>query len=186
MAPISSSIVPIREVRTCKEHMCRILRRKMLWVRCFLGLLTFDITKTARVSTEGDWRGRVAVWHVNIYLRRRFGDASAPDHVVLEAYCGLTATGEITGSGLMDPKDIIIGGIEYCQLSNAKPNCDLCTSGDMIPMEERFMGARYAPPTPPLSESRKAKLLRKKDLLKKWDWCEQRLALIWNYSKMYP
>lgn len=180
----SNSIVAIREVRTCKEHMCRVLRQKMLWTRCFFGLLTFDVAKTQRLSTEPDHNGLVAVSHVNIYLRKRFGKPGDPDHEVLQAYCGLTADGRITGSGLMDPKDIVFGSINYCQLSRTNPACDICNAGDMIPLEERFMNARYRPSTPPLTEAQRQASLRAKKRNLRWDHFEQRLALLWYRAKL--
>ena len=158
----------------------------MLWIRCFFGLLSFDVVKTPRTSGKADHQGLVAVWHVNIYLRKKFGNPSDPDHVVLEAYCGLTADGRITGSGLMDPKDIVIDALNYCQLSKAQPVCGICQGGDMIPFEERFMNAPYAPPTPPLSDQQKRASLRRKDCNRKWDLFEQGLVLKKHRSKMQP
>ena len=180
----STSIKPILEIRTCKEHMCRILRKKMLWTRCLFGLLTFDAVKEPRASTTADHRGLIAAWHVNIYLRRRFGDPANPENIVLEAYCGLTADGKITGSGLMDPKDITINRKNYCQLSKKSPSCEICENGQMIPFEERFVNASYRPPTPPFSESQKAASLKRKERNRRWDLFEQSLVLRRYQQKM--
>jgi hypothetical protein len=166
--------------------MCRILRRKFFWAKCFVGLLRLQVQHSKRVSKEPDHKGRIAVWHVNIYLQRRNGDPADPDYIVLEAYCGMTAQGEITGSGLLDPKDIVTAGINYCQLSKAAPACQLCESGDMIPMEERFVNARYRPNTLPFSPTRSALSKARKQYNYWRDRMEQNLVLVKYRATMKP
>jgi hypothetical protein len=185
MTPATTSIEPVREVRTCREHLCRILRQKRFWIQCFCGELGLRVTRSSRVSREADHKGRVAVWHVNIYLHK-IGSLIDHDYEVLQAYCGMTDDGIITGSGLMDPKNIIIDGINYCQLSRSKPSCDLCENGDMIPLEERFMNAKYIPETPPFSLLRKLGCKARKKAYRYWDLTEQRLVLMKYRAKIEP
>lgn len=186
MGPSSDSILPLNEIRTCREHLCRLLRRELLWWQCLTGALIFDIRFTPRISGKPDYKGRIAVWHANIYLRRRSVDPSEPGHVALEAYCALTSTLTITASGLMDPKTIRARSDEYCQLSRARPDCDVCRGGEMIQLEERFVGATYAPVTPPLSLWRKGLFKLRKLFNRCRDIFEQRLVLIANHGKLKP
>jgi hypothetical protein len=186
MVPSSNSIVPLQEIRTCREHLCRFLRRELLWWQCLTGTLIFEIYFTPRISGKPDYKGRVAIWHANIYLRRRGVHPSDPQHVALEAYCALTSNLTITASGLMDPKTIRARAEEYCQLSKARPNCDVCRGGDMIPLEERFFGATYAPITPTLSIWRNGLSKLRKVFSRCRDLFEQRLVLIANRGKVKP
>jgi len=182
----SHSIRPLREISTCREHLCRFLRWELLWWQCLTGTLIFDVRLSRRVSGKPDYRGRIAVWHANIYLRRRRVNPGDPNHIALEAYCALTQDLTITASGLMDPKTIRVSAKEYCQLSRANPNCNVCCGGDMIPLEERFFGASYAPVTPPLSQWRK-NLYRLRKIFNRYrDLAEQGLVLTANRAKMKP
>ena len=163
-----------------------ILRRNRLWIKCFTGSLRLEVNRRARQSVDPDHKRRVASWHVNIYLQKADSDPSDPEYTVLEAYCGMTVDGKITGSGLLDPKDILIDGINYCQLSNAAPTCEICESGEMIPAEERFMNAKYCPVTPPLSSVGKIISKGKKHWNKWTDRLEQRLVLMKYRGTMKP
>jgi len=51
------------------------------------------------------------------------------------------------------PKEILLNGINYRQLAFVNPRCELCESGDMIPLEQRFFNSKYKPTAPPLGES---------------------------------
>jgi hypothetical protein len=192
MGPSSHSIVPLQEIRTCREQLCRFLRRELLWWQCLTGTLIFEIYFTPRISGKPDYKGRIAVWHANVYLRRRSVHPSDPRHIALEAYCALTANCAltsnltITASGLMDPKTITARSDECCQLSRARPDCDVCRSGDMIPLEERFFGAAYAPVTPPLPHWRKGLFNGRRFFNRYRDLFEQRLILIANHGKLKP
>ena len=178
--------MPILEIRTCKEHLCRILRRKLLWWQCLSGYLMFDVHFTPRPSGKPDRFGQVAVWHANIYLRRRTVKPGDPRHIALEAYCALTPALKITASGLMDPKNIFVGRKRFAFLSKANPTCDVCEGGDMIPMEERFYSAPYSRPTPPFSPFRKRLSELKTRLNRRRDLIEQGLVLTVNRAKMKP
>ena len=151
-----------------------------------MGDLIFDIYFTPRSSGKADYLGRIAVWHANIYLRRRNLPPGDPDHVALEAYCALTATMEITASGLMDPKAILAMHSYHTQLSRAIPKCGVCEDGDMIPMEERFRDAQYTPATPRLSPLSLRWSGLKKNLNLRRDLFEQGLVLKVNRAKMKP
>jgi hypothetical protein len=73
-------------------------------------------------------------------------------HIVLQAHCFRLANGKVGGAnGLVDPKELLVGNILYIRLAYAAPRCALCEDdGDMIPIELRFFGSPYAPPTEPL------------------------------------
>jgi len=45
----------------------------------------------------------------------------------------------------IEPEELLIGDIEYRQLEFENPLCALCSSGDMIPPEERFFSSKYRP-----------------------------------------
>ena len=149
LPPISIN-PPLPEVRTCPEHMCRILTKERLWHRCMRGEFVLDPRSRKRTSTSPDFKGRVAVWQQEIYVKDRTFAPADPRHIVLEAYCARTADGTITGSGLIEPKEIVIRGTFHRRLEFNNPRCHLCETGDMIPLEERFITSRYKPSTPPL------------------------------------
>ena len=51
----------------------------------------------------------------------------------------------IGASGKIDPKEILLNGVNYRQLEDRNPHCELCEGGDMIPLEERFYSSKYKP-----------------------------------------
>jgi hypothetical protein len=92
-----------------------------------------------------DHAGRIRVWtEENYLLDDRF--AKGDDrHIVLRSHCYRTEELTIAGSGKIDPKEITIGGINYRQLVPDAPRCELCETGDMIPLEDRFLSSTYKP-----------------------------------------
>ncbi len=67
-------------------------------------------------------------------------------HIVFRSHCYRLADGSIGGSGKLDPKEILVGDVEYRQLTFENARCELCEdAGDMIPPDERFFNAKYRP-----------------------------------------
>jgi hypothetical protein len=142
------SIAPLKEVRTCPEHVCLLLMRMCLWKRCLRGEFGLEHSIRPRMVNDPDHKGRIGKWQQNIYLRSDSYKWGELRHAVLEAYCARTQSGKITWSGLIDPKKIVIDGIFYRQLENVNPRCELCENGDMIPVEARFRKSKYKPIDP--------------------------------------
>jgi len=149
--PPSSSIRPT-EVRTCDEHRCILLRNSDVWERFNRGALILKHPCTKRrKDPKPDRKGRVAPWNQNISLIDPWYTPDDPRYIVLEAHCFRLANGEVGGaSGLVDPKEVLVGDKLHVRLAYDEPHCVLCESGDMIPLEARFHDSRYRPSTPPL------------------------------------
>jgi hypothetical protein len=140
-------------MRTCDEHRCILLRKSNIWKRFNQGKLRLEEPYTKlRKDPKPDYRGRVAPWNQEL----SFVDETYPPdhdrHIVLEAHCYRLADGDVGGAtGLVDPKEILIGDVLHIRLASKNPSCGLCERDGMIPLEARFHGSRYKPYTPPLS-----------------------------------
>lgn len=94
---------------------------------------------------QPDYNGKLRTHNVNSYLVDDSYVAGHERYIVLRTHNFLAADGSIAASGKPDPKEIIVGDVQYRQLEHANPRCGLCESGDMIPLNERFMSSKYRP-----------------------------------------
>ena len=147
-------------MRSCDEHRCILLRKSDIWKRFDLGELRLEEPyNKLRINPTPDWKGRIAPWSQDISLVDDQYSPGDPHHIVLEAHCFRLAHGKVGGAtGLIDPKEVLIGNVLYVRLAYADPHCALCESGDMIPRETRFYNSRYKPITPPLSSMHRIRL----------------------------
>lgn len=137
-------------MRVCNEHRCILLRNSDIWKRYNVGQLHLKKPYTKpRKDPRPDHRKRTALWTQTIVLV----DLSyAPDdgrYTVLDAHCTRYADGAVGASGLIDPKEVLIGNTLYVRLTHVNPRCALCDGGDMIPFEMRHFDSRYKPQTRP-------------------------------------
>jgi hypothetical protein len=145
-----TSIDLVQEVRVCDEHRCRILRKSEIWKRFNRGELRFRQPYTRpRKNLSGG--GIVAPWTQEISLVDDAYSSSSGRYIVLEAHCYRLYSGRVGASGLVDPKEVLVGDILYVRLNPDNRRCTLCEGGDMVPYEMRFPRSTYKPPTPPLS-----------------------------------
>src|ERR1019366_2185120 len=98
--------------------------QKKLWKRYNDGELRLYTKSVKRVPPTPDYRGRPRVWNQEHYLLNDAYSARDPRHTVLEAHCFRLADGRVGASGLIDPKNIVIGDINYRQLEYANPRCE--------------------------------------------------------------
>jgi hypothetical protein len=154
-------------VRVCDEHRCIILRNSDIWGLFNRGQLRLKRPYTkVRKDPTPDRRSRIAPWNQDISLVNDTYPPKHSRHIVLEAHCFRYADGNVGGAtGLIDPKEVLIGNILYVRLEYADPHCSLCESGDMIPNEMRFFNSRYKPQTTPLARWRRVQL----ELLKQYN-----------------
>jgi len=92
-----------------------------------------------------DHHGRTCVWTEENYLLDDRFEPSDDRHIVLRAHCYRTEELIVAGSGKIDPKEIMVGSLNYRQLELENPKCEICESGDMIPIHERFRSSTYKP-----------------------------------------
>ena len=153
----ATSISALRIVRTCPEHRCRILRTEKFWRRYRAGELKLHISETVRKSPKPDHNGKLRFYNRETFLQDPTYPKGHERFIVLRAHSYRTQTKEIAGSGLNDPKEMIVGDRNYRQFEDPKhPHCDLCErEGDMIHNEERFYGSTYRPSARPTSFWRK-------------------------------
>lgn len=141
----SSSISKIRKVRICPEHACRILAQERLWER--------GQSKEFQLRTESrpidpprpDHGGQMLAATEEHFLLNDKYPVKHERHIVLRAHCYRTIDGKIGASGKIDPKEMVIGDINYRQLAFENPACELCENGHMIHPLRRFRSSRYRP-----------------------------------------
>src|ERR1035438_2478077 len=125
MSGLPPLIIPLHvKLQMCPEHRCIFLRKQRLWSRYLNGEFRLEWKSEPRAARTLDHQGRIAVWHQNHYL------VDANSDKVLKTYCGRTAEGEVTGSGLFDPKQIRVNGLLYGELDKREPHCAFCESGE--------------------------------------------------------
>jgi hypothetical protein len=95
-----------------------------------------------------DYQGRLRMANEEHFLEDPRFPPKHERHIVLRAHCFRLIDGSIGASGKVDPKEMLIGDIQYRQLEFVNPTCALCNSGDMIPYSERFFSSKYKPDTP--------------------------------------
>ena len=150
MSAPPSSVLPV-EVRTCDEDRCILLRKSDIWRRFNRGeLIVKEPYTKRRKDPKPDHSGRIAPWTQSISLVDTQYAPDDPRHIVLEAHCFRLENGEVGASGLVDPKEVLIGGTLHVRLAYEDPHCALCEGGDMIPIEARFHSSRYKPLTTPI------------------------------------
>lgn len=122
-----------------------IFEAERIWERGEAGEFTHYVVVKPRIPPLIDHNWKKCIATEEHFLRdERF----LPDddrYIVLRAHCFRAEDGSIGASGKMDPKEITIGGINYRQLAHKDPHCELCESGDMIPVARRFMSSSYRP-----------------------------------------
>ena len=95
--------------------------------------------------------GIAALWNQEISLVDDTHSSGSGRYIVLEAHCYRLYNGRVGASGLVDPKEVLVGDSLYVRLNPDNRRCALCEEGDMVPYEMRFPRSPYKPPTPPLS-----------------------------------
>jgi hypothetical protein len=98
-----------------------------------------------------DYHGNVNTWNDNLFVLDDAFQVGHHEHQVALAHRHRTDSGIIGGSGLWDPKEIMIRGINYRKFSTKggrDPSCELCERGDMISPSDRFYDSRYKPDWP--------------------------------------
>lgn len=138
----------IRKMRVCPEHMCRIFEIERLWARMEAGEFILYTHSKPRNPPFVDHKGQKCVTTEEHFLRDERYPSNDDRHIVLRAHCFRTEDGSIGASGKMDPKEIMLNGINYRQLDPSNPHCELCEGGDRIPVEQRFFNSKYKPTVP--------------------------------------
>jgi|ERR1700722_11235366 len=148
-------VPPLRIVRSCPEHRCRIVRDQRLWSRYRSGEFRLHTENKERNPPFVDYKKQECVRNQEHFLLDDSYPPKHERHIVLRGHCFRLRNGKIGASGRIEPKEITIGEINYRQLEYKNPRCQLCEGGDMIPVEERFFSSTYKPDTPPQSEFRR-------------------------------
>lgn len=125
--------------------MCRIFEREKLWEKTQTGELELQISSNPINPPRLDYKGQLLVLTQDLTIV----DVNFPEghhrRDVAKAHRFITDEGMVGASGLTDPKDLMIGDINYRLLKERNPHCELCEGGDMIPPEERFHSSKYKP-----------------------------------------
>ena len=135
-------------VRICPEHMVRIYERERLWERGQSGEFRLRTESRPMKKPWRDHKGQLLIANENHYLLDDRYPEKHERHIVLHAHCFRAENGSIGASGKIEPKEMLIGDIEYRQLAFVNPSCALCMGGDTIPPEERFYSSKYRPIMP--------------------------------------
>jgi hypothetical protein len=135
----------IRKVRVCPEHRVIIFEREDLFGRVQTGEFRHQIVKKERVPPLIDHKGKRCTHNEEHFILNDKFPLKHERHIVLRAHCFRADDGSIGGSGKLDPKELLIGDINYRQLEFDNPRCELCEAGDMIPPWKRFGSSTYEP-----------------------------------------
>jgi hypothetical protein len=127
-----------------------ILRKSGIWKRFNKGKLRFRQPYT-RLRKDPSGGGISAPWNQEISLVDDAYGSGSGRYIVLEAHCFRLHNGQVGASGLIDPKEVLLGDTLYVRLDPDDRRCALCEGGDIVPYEMRFPRSPYKPPTPPLS-----------------------------------
>ena len=123
----------------------RIFEREKLWEKGQSGELRLRVDRRLKSKPFIDHNGKLCTHNEEYFLLDDRFPPTDPHHIVLRAHCFRAEDGSIGGSGKIDPKEMVIGDTNYRQLEFENPRCELCESGDMIPLEERFLSSTYRP-----------------------------------------
>jgi len=150
--------------------MCKVFAQYRLWERAQSGEFRYEIQSTRKEQPLIDHRGRVCTWNDELFILDDMYSEDKHQHDVARAHRYRTDDDTIGGSGLWDPKEIMLQDVNYRIFSTKKgrpPTCELCEADDMIPPWKRHYGAKYRPSV--------------------WRWIEQRLQQHWNrFRAMRP
>jgi hypothetical protein len=125
--------------------MCPLLEQHRLWERMESGEFRLRTTSRPKKNPKPDYKGRLLVANEeNFILDDRF-PPKHERHIVARLHCHRLADGSMGASEKMDPKELLIGDIQYRQLEFENPACALCEGGDFIPRKKRFYGSTYRP-----------------------------------------
>ena len=91
-----------------------------------------------------DWYGNLRATSQLVYLVDDQYSEGDYRRSVATGHRYLTVEGRVAASGKLDPKQKVVGEIEYRQMGKNADQCDLCVD-DPIPIEERFRGSVYRP-----------------------------------------
>jgi hypothetical protein len=128
--------------------MCRLLKQHRLLERAATGEFRIEIESHRKDEPFEHYNGKISTWNDELFV---FDDRYAVGHHrhdVARIHQHRCEDGSLGGSGLPDPKDLMIDDTNYRGLKKKNPVCALCTSGDWIPPEERFFASTYKPSKP--------------------------------------
>jgi hypothetical protein len=125
--------------------MCRLLEHHRLWGRMQAGEFRLRTERTVKRNPSKDYKGRLIVANEENFILDDNFPAKHECHIVARLHCHRLADGSIGASEKMDPKELLIGNINYRQLDFKNPLCSLCEGGDFIPRSKRFYNAKYRP-----------------------------------------
>ena len=137
----------IRIVRICPEHACKIFKSENLLSRAQSGEFEYKINLIKKDPPVIDRASQ----KLKIANEEHFGlDANFPPkhdrYIVFRAHCGRHEDGAIAASGKIDPKEMLVGNINYRQLKFINPKCEICEDwGEMISEDDRFFNSTYRP-----------------------------------------
>jgi hypothetical protein len=135
-------------IRVCPEHLCKVFTLHRIWERAQAGEFRYEIESKRKTQPFVDHHGNINTWNDNLFVLDDAFQVGERQHQVALAHRHRTDTGVIGGSGLWDPKEILIHGINYRKFSTKggrEPLCELCERGDMVRPQERFYESRYRP-----------------------------------------
>jgi hypothetical protein len=129
----------------CDEHRVRIFENQRLWEKGQRGELRHHVVSKLRQPAFIDHAGKRCTHNEEHFLFDDSFPKSHDRHIVLRGHCFRADDGTIGASGKIDPKEMVIGDVNYRQLEFKNPRCELCESGDMIPPWRRFKSSKYRP-----------------------------------------
>ena len=126
--------------------MCRIFAEEKLLQRVESGEFQLEVSRSNAINPPFiDYKGQRCVRTEELLIIDQKFPPDHHRHEVVRAHQFKLEDGKIGASGKPDPKEMMIGEINYRGLKAKNPSCELCETGDMIPPEARFRDSRYRP-----------------------------------------
>jgi hypothetical protein len=133
-------------IRVCPEHMCRIFAAQRLMERALRNEFDVSIESNPIEPPWTDWNNQLCVATEAVFIEDRSFPVGHHRREVARAHQYRTDQGTLGGSGKADPKDLMLGDVNFRIIKRRLPRCVLCEDcGDMIPPEQRFHNSHYKP-----------------------------------------
>jgi hypothetical protein len=142
-------------IPVCQEHLRKFFKQHDFLKRAHSGEFRQEIESIRKKKAFVDHKGNACTWTDLLFLIDDNFTQGHHLHQVALAHRLRTDNGTICGSGLWDPKAMMISRLffdvnyrEFRTKGGRAPVCNLCERGDMIPPNKRSYSPKYSPDWP--------------------------------------
>ncbi len=122
--------LPYTIIRVCREHMCRVFAQEQLWERTEAGEFKLHIWKETPIDPpKPDYKGQLRVMNHDMLILDTRYPTTHHRHEAARVHRFITDTGSVGASGKPDPKEMMIGDLNYREIKKSNPHCQLVKVG---------------------------------------------------------